>query len=75
MTDDVHWNNAIVDNLEGVSSQEVTSRGVEAINRLLAVGRRLKGRALSFNQRDGYQSPPRRVGCAVVNLVQERHRA
>ena len=38
MTDDVHWNNAIVDNLEGVSSQEVTIRGVEAINRLLAAG-------------------------------------
>ena len=31
-------NNAIVDNLEGVSSQEVMIRGVEAINRLLAAG-------------------------------------
>jgi hypothetical protein len=31
-------NNAIVDNLEGASAQEVMSRGVEAINRLLAAG-------------------------------------
>ena len=31
-------NNAIVDNLECASAQEVMSRGVEAINRLLAAG-------------------------------------